>query len=292
MTLSFLAPDVEESAIPTATRVRFQLASQADFATVACRLSNWAGPNNNVEVFTDGGGQASGAWGFNVDSAWCSTQGALILQGSTNLCPLTPASTVTVAAGAVDACTPNPTTVAVTVTPPADHTFSRGVPASVPAATATQNPALSYPVVWSVEPPLPEGLYIDRTTGVIQGTPLYASPSTSYVVKATTRSGTGTATMHIAVAATSVTVATVPAQNWTHGTAITPVNPAATDSDPTITTFTWTISPALPGGVTLNGATGQISGTPTAAAAQTSYTLTATDTNGAAGSATFNITVS
>lgn len=288
MTLNFMTADIE-SAIPSGNRVRIQLATQADFANAACLLSNWAG-SLPVEVVTDGGGNTSGAWGFNVDSTWCDTQGALILTGSTNLCPLAAATTVNIPAG-VNSCTPTPVTTAVTVTPPAARTFSRGKAATAPAATATQNPALGYPVRWSVEPPLPEGLFIDPVTGVIQGTPLFASPQSAYVVKATTRSGVGTANVNITVAPTSVTVAAVPAQTWTNGVAITPVQPSATDSDPAITTFTWSISPALPGGVTLNTGTGEISGTPGATAAQTSHTLTATDTNGAAGSTTFNITV-
>lgn len=288
MTLNFMTADTE-SAIPSGSRVRLQLASQADFAAAACLVSNWAGPLP-VEVVTDGGGNPAGAWGFNVDSTWCATQGALILSGSTNLCPLTAATTVNIPVG-VNTCTPTPTTVAVTVTPPAPQTFSRGHAATAPAATAAQSPALGYPVRWSAEPPLPEGLFIDPASGVIQGTPLFAAPQRPYVVKATTRSGVGTATVNLAVAPTAVTVATVAAQTWAHGSAITPVQASATDSDPAITTFTWAISPALPAAVSLNPATGQITGTPAAAASQTPYTLTATDTNGASGSTTFNITV-
>jgi len=288
MTLNFMTPDIE-SAIPSGNRVRIQLATQDDFANAACLLSNWAG-SLPVEVVTDGGGNPSGAWAFNVDATWCDTQGSLILRGSTDLCPLTPATTVNIPAG-VNSCTPSPNAVTVTVTPPAAQIFSRGHAATASAATATQNPALGYSVRWSVEPPLPEGLFIDPTSGVIQGTALFASPQRSYVVKATTRNGVGTANVNLAVAPTAVTVASVPAQTWTNGVAITPVQPSATDSDPTITTFTWSISPALPSGVNLNTATGQISGTPGAIAAQTPHTLTATDTNGASGSTTFNITV-
>lgn len=90
----------------------------------------------------------------------------------------------------------------------------------------------------------------------------------------------------------SVGVAAIAAQAWTHGVAITPVAPVATDSNPAITSFTWSISPALPAGVTLNTATGQISGTPTAAGAITAYHLTATDSSGASAMTTFTAVVS
>jgi len=133
------------------------------------------------------------------------------------------------------------------------------------------------------------------TTGVISGTPMYGpAPSGAYVLRATVRSGTGYATFNAGVQAAPnvVTVATVAAQTWTHAVAITNVTPHATDSDGTLTSFTWSISPALPTGVSLNPSTGVISGTPASAAALTPYTLTATDRTGARGSTTFNVTVS
>lgn len=49
-------------------------------------------------------------------------------------------------------------------------------------------------------------------------------------------------------------------------------------------------SGALPGGLSLNGATGVISGTPTAGGTPT-FQITATDANGITGSASFTITI-
>ncbi len=55
--------------------------------------------------------------------------------------------------------------------------------------------------------------------------------------------------------------------------------------------LSYSVSPALPAGLTLAAATGAISGTPTVTSAATTYTVTATDTKGATASATFSLTV-
>jgi uncharacterized protein (TIGR03118 family) len=65
----------------------------------------------------------------------------------------------------------------------------------------------------------------------------------------------------------------------TVGTAITPLMPTVTG-----TVSSYTVAPALPAGLAINGTSGAISGTPTAVAAQATYTVTATN---ASGSTTF-----
>jgi hypothetical protein len=68
----------------------------------------------------------------------------------------------------------------------------------------------------------------------------------------------------------------------TVGTAITPLAPTGVKRTGTAA---FTVDPALPAGLALDGATGTISGTPTAAAADGPYTVTMTDTAGSATSA-------
>jgi len=63
----------------------------------------------------------------------------------------------------------------------------------------------------------------------------------------------------------------------TVGMAIAPLTPTVTGS---VTTYT--VSPGLPAGLTLNGTTGVISGTPTAIAAMAAYTITASNSSGSA----------
>lgn len=73
---------------------------------------------------------------------------------------------------------------------------------------------------------------------------------------------------------------------YTKGTAITPGTP--TNSGGAANSYS--VAPALPAGLSLNLTTGVISGTPTAVAAQATYTVTASNAGGN-GSASLNITV-
>lgn len=57
------------------------------------------------------------------------------------------------------------------------------------------------------------------------------------------------------------------------------------------TPYTYAASPALPNGLTLDTATGQISGTPTIASSATNYTITVTDAASQTSSKTFSLTI-
>jgi alpha-tubulin suppressor-like RCC1 family protein len=69
--------------------------------------------------------------------------------------------------------------------------YARGVAIAPAAPTSTGGPIASY----AVSPPLPLGLRLDPTTGVVSGTPTAASPTASYVVTATGPTGTTVATL-------------------------------------------------------------------------------------------------
>lgn len=180
----------------------------------------------------------------------------------------------------------------VSLAGPLDQMWTSGTAITpvTPSASDSDRSVTSF--VWSISPTLPAGVTLDPATGAISGTPAHASAEEPYTVTATDPLGaSASATFNITVANT-VSVTSVPDQTWTHGTSITPVSPSAADSDTSVTVFTWSVSPTLPSGVTLDPATGQITGTPAAAAVQSRFTVTATDATGAAGSASFNITVS
>ena len=124
---------------------------------------------------------------------------------------------------------------------------------------------------------LPAGLSLNTVTGIISGTPTSLMAATSYIITATNSSGSASANMVITVVGDAPLLICPMALTYVTGTPIQTVNFAASGSN-----VTYTISPALPAGLTLNASTGQINGTPTAVSARTSYTITATNSAGTA----------
>ncbi len=123
-----------------------------------------------------------------------------------------------------------------------------------------------------VGPALPAGLTLNGTTGVITGTPTAVAPTANYTIKGSNAGGSAQATVSITVndtAPTGLTYSTNPA-TYVKGTAITANNPS--NGGGAITSYT-VVGPALPAGLTLNGTTGVITGTPTAVAPTASYTI-------------------
>ncbi len=72
---------------------------------------------------------------------------------------------------------------------------------------------------------------------------------------------------------------------------ITPVRPSFTDALPSGAAAVYTVAPALPAGMDLDPATGEITGTPAAEQAETEHTVTLTLTGNYSGTATASITV-
>ena len=124
---------------------------------------------------------------------------------------------------------------------------------------------------------MPAGLSLNTTTGIISGTPIVASSQTSYTVTGTNTSGTVTATVVITVnveapASLSYTTPNV----YTVGTAITALNPTSTGG----AISSYSISPSLPAGLSLNTTSGIITGSPTAASSITTYIITGSNVSG------------
>lgn len=140
---------------------------------------------------------------------------------------------------------------------------------------------------YSISPNLPAGLAINASSGVISGTPSAASAQASYTVSAQNSAGSTTATLQVTVTVAAPANLSYPqaAIAATAGLPILPDIPVVTGMQ-----LSFSISPALPAGLSLDAATGRISGSAAGAAAQTAFTVTAQNPGGAT-TATVNISV-
>jgi DNA-binding beta-propeller fold protein YncE len=179
-------------------------------------------------------------------------------------------ATLTIVVNAVPVPT-NPAAPAGLVYNPGTAVYTVGVPIPENVPTSTGGAPLSY----SVSPALPAGLRIsaapiiplgDAATGVISGTPTAATATATYTVTANNAAGSTTATLAITVNAADASPAglaySAPAPVYAAGTPITPDVPStrATGATPT----SYSVSPDLPAGLSLNPVSGIVSGTPSA----------------------------
>ena len=161
--------------------------------------------------------------------------------------------------------------------------YTKGVAITPDVPTSSGGPVIAY----SVLPALPAGLVLSVTTGIVSGTPTAVTGVGSYLV---TASGSAGSTYVVL----SITVNDQPpaALSYSMNPAIYAVQAPITPNNPNSsggTVTAYTVSPALPAGLDLNGTTGVISGTPTIVTAEANYLVTATDSGGSA-TATLAIT--
>lgn len=154
------------------------------------------------------------------------------------------------------------------------------------SAVATGSAAITG---FSVSPAFPPGLLLNSKTGVISGTPTAGSPAENYTITASGPSGTSTAIVTICVSDSAVfcQVGKGPfVPNFTYS-AIAASAGKAISPDSVVDTAggaisSYSLTPALPPGLTFNTQSGVISGTPNAKAAAANYTVTASGPSGMA----------
>jgi hypothetical protein len=175
----------------------------------------------------------------------------------------------------------------VTVTGPGTQTSTVGTAVSlqVHASDSASGQTLTYTAAG-----LPAGLSVNSGSGLISGTPTTAGTSSVTVTAKDTTGASGSATFTWTVnppGANTVTVTNPGTQTSTVGTAASLQIHASDSASGQTLTYTAT---GLPAGLSINSATGLISGTPTTAGTS-NVTVTATDTTGASGPASFSWTV-
>ena len=152
--------------------------------------------------------------------------------------------------------------------------YTKGVAVTNNTPSSSGGAVVSY----SVSPALPAGLSLDGTTGVVSGTPSAVTAEATYTVTAMNSGGSTSVGLVI-------TVKDVAPSDLTYSR-----NPAVYKKDVAITNNTpsssggavvsYSVSPALPAGLSLDGTTGVISGTPSAVTAESTYTVTAMNSGG------------
>lgn len=156
------------------------------------------------------------------------------------------------------------------------YTVGQAIAANAPASSG--GPVTGY----SIAPALPAGLLFDPQTGVISGTPTAVAVDATYTVTGTNAAGSAVVTLRLAVQAAPVAPAGVayatPRVLYAAAQAIVPNTALVTGGTPSA----FSVAPALPGGLSLNALTGAITGTPAAVQPLTSYTVTASNSAGAA----------
>ena len=116
---------------------------------------------------------------------------------------------------------------------------------------------------FSISPAAPKGLTFSSTTGLLSGKPEVVAAATLYTVTGTNSAGSSSKTYTLAV--TQPTSAGIyPSCQKISGNVGTPLTATVKYTDIGVQNeYNFTISPALPTGLTINDLTGVISGTPT-----------------------------
>lgn len=134
-----------------------------------------------------------------------------------------------------------------------------------------------------VSPQLPPGLELDTRSGVISGTPTEVSTEESYTFAATNEAGTTSTTLEFAVKVMPPQAISYPKLEKSY--IVGEMVRAAPKFQGTATSFS--VKPALPPGLELDQATGEIRGAPTDMTEEAEYCITATNDAGSGSASIF-----
>ena len=162
---------------------------------------------------------------------------------------------------------------------PATQTATVSVGEAMTATTALVSTEIAGTKTFTITPALPAGLSINSTTGVVSGTPAVSLPATTFSIVASDGASSAMATLTLTVTeVTSQSVAVTPASQSVSGKVGTALTATTALTAPLITgTKYFSVTPKLPDGVSINTATGVISGTPINEASSGVYVITVSD---------------
>jgi hypothetical protein len=225
--------------------------------------------------------------GYSVSPALPSGLSLDTVTGVISGTPTTVTSTATYTVTATNSGGNTSFDVVITVNAAAPNSLSYNSPNTftVGASIIALSPSIAGSVTgYSVSPALPLGLSLDTVTGVISGTPTTVSATATYTVTATNSGGNTSFDVVITVNAVAPNSLSYNSPNtFTDGSAIISLSPSITGN---VTGYS--VSPALPSGLSLDAATGIISGTPTTVTSTATYTVTATNS---AGNTSFGVVI-
>ena len=153
------------------------------------------------------------------------------------------------------------------------------------------------PYTYVVSPSLPSGLSYASGTGIISGIATATSVATYYLVTVTdadTQSGTSSFNLTVLQPDAIVLTRVINTVTLVQGTAASPFTPisAAGGYVPSGSSLNYSISPSLTAGLSINGNTGQITGTPSAYSINTvTYSVTVLDQATQRSTSTFDLNV-
>ncbi len=169
-----------------------------------------------------------------------------------------------------------------------DQTYERGIPIAdlvLPEATGGTSP-YSY----SLAPAPPAGLSFDPGTRTLSGTPTDATVQTTYTYKVTDASA-ASASLQFTIEVTGGVHFSIAIDDQTYERDVPIADLVLPEATGGTSPYSYTLAPAPPAGLSFDPGTRTLSGTPTDATVQTTYTYKVTDASAASASLQFTIEV-